>query len=106
MPIHCCVPECNQKGVKSPTGEKVSFFEFPNQPLLRKRHRRTGNFLPGGGGGGGGKLFAQKILASFPNFYETVEKKRGQTMQQRRPFDTVTVFQGQYLPILSITTSP
>ena len=29
--------ECNQKGIKSPTGEKVSFFEFPNQPLLRKR---------------------------------------------------------------------
>ena len=26
---------------------------------------------------GGGKLFAQKILASCPNFYETVEKKRG-----------------------------
>ena len=37
MPTHCCVPECNQKGVKSPTGEKVSFFEFPNQPLLRKK---------------------------------------------------------------------
>ena len=37
MPTHCCVPECNQKGVKSPTGEKVSFFEFPNQSLLRKR---------------------------------------------------------------------
>ena len=27
--------------------------------------------------GGGGKLFAQTILASCPNFYETVEKKRG-----------------------------
>ena len=25
---------------------------------------------------GGGKLFAQKIVASCPNFYETVEKKR------------------------------
>ena len=36
MPFHCCVPECNQKGVKSPTLEKVSCFEFPNQPLLRK----------------------------------------------------------------------
>ena len=36
-------------------------------------HRRTGNFLPGGGG----KPFAQKILASVPNFYERVEKKRG-----------------------------
>ena len=30
-----------------------------------------------GGGGGGGEPFAQKILASCPNFYETVEKKRG-----------------------------
>ena len=30
MPTHCCVPECNQKGVKS-------FFEFPNQSSLRKR---------------------------------------------------------------------
>ena len=29
------------------------------------------------GGGGGGKLFAQKRLTSHPNFYETVEKKRG-----------------------------
>ena len=26
---------------------------------------------------GGGKPFAQKILASCPNFYETVKKKRG-----------------------------
>ena len=26
---------------------------------------------------GGGKPFAQKILASCPNFYETVRKKRG-----------------------------
>ena len=30
-----------------------------------------------GGGGGGGKLFAQKPLPCRPNFYETVEKKRG-----------------------------
>ena len=29
----------------------------------------------GGGGGGGGKPFAQKNLASCPNFYERVEKK-------------------------------
>ena len=39
-----------------------------------QRHRCTGNFLPGVGGG---KTFAQKIVASCPNFYETVEKKRG-----------------------------
>ena len=37
MPTHCCVPGCNQKGVKSSMGEKVSFFEFPKQSLLRKR---------------------------------------------------------------------
>ena len=30
-----------------------------------------------GGGGGGGEPFAQKILASCPNFYETVENERG-----------------------------
>ena len=34
------------------------------------------------GGRKGGKLFAQKILASCPNFYETVEKKRG-------PYDAI-----------------
>ena len=34
-------------------------------------------FYQGGGGGGGGEAFAQKILASCPNFYEKVEKKRG-----------------------------
>ena len=32
---------------------------------------------------GGGRPFAQKILASCPNFYETVEKKRG-------PYDATT----------------
>ena len=26
---------------------------------------------------GGGKPFAQKILLSYPNFYETVERKQG-----------------------------
>ena len=31
----------------------------------------------GGGGGGGSEPFAQKILASCPNFHGTVEKKRG-----------------------------
>ena len=37
MSAACCIPECNQKGVKSPTGEKVSFFEFPKQPLIKKQ---------------------------------------------------------------------
>ena len=42
---------------------------------LGSRHRRTGNFFARGSG----KPFAQKIIASCPNFYETVvyEKKRG-----------------------------
>ena len=34
-------------------------------------------------GGGGGKPFAQKILASCPDFYKTVEQKRG-------PYDATT----------------
>ena len=33
----CCVPECNQEGKKTPTGEKVSFFEFPRTPTRRKQ---------------------------------------------------------------------
>ena len=45
-----------------------------------KAHRGTGNFRPGGGGG---KQFAQKILASCPNFYKSDEKKRA-------PYDATT----------------
>ena len=37
MVTSCCVPECNQKGKKTSTGEKVSFFEFPRSPLRRKQ---------------------------------------------------------------------
>ena len=37
MVTSCCVPECKQKGKKTPTGEKVSFFEFPRSPLRRKQ---------------------------------------------------------------------
>ena len=37
MPTGCCVPQCHQKGVKSPTGEKVSFFAFPKSPERRKQ---------------------------------------------------------------------
>ena len=80
-------------------------------------HRRTGNFLPwvgGGGGVGGGKPLAQKILRSCPNFYETYSRKETRAILCNnigrtgiwRWFDTETVFQGQYLPILTITTSP
>ena len=42
-------------------------------------HRRTSNFFSRGGG----KPFAQKILSSCPNFYETVETKQG-------PYDAIT----------------
>ena len=63
-------------------------------------HRRTGNFLPGGGG----NPFAQKILASCPNFYKPVERKLGPCNKIGRTgiwkwLDTV--FQSQYLPSLS-----
>ena len=37
MPTSCSVPECHQKGPKSTTGEKVSFFDFPSSPLRRKQ---------------------------------------------------------------------
>ena len=47
-------------------------------------HRRTGNFFaPGGGTGRQTINFAQKILASCPNFCETVGRKRG-------PYDATT----------------
>ena len=55
--------------------------------------------------GGGGKPFAQKMFASCLNFYKTVEQKRA-PMQQHRPHWHMkmahTVFQGQYLPKLSM----
>ena len=41
----------------------IHWFQFADDD-----HWRTGNFLPGGGGGG--KPFAQKTLASCPNFYK------------------------------------
>ena len=37
MPSFCCVPNCNQKGYTSSSGGKVSFFNFPKAPLLRKQ---------------------------------------------------------------------
>ena len=70
-------------------------------PKCSQKHRRTGNFLPGGGG----NPFAQKIIASCPNVYETVERKLGPCNKIGRTgiwkwLDTV--FQSQYLPSLSI----
>jgi len=41
MPSFCCVPNCNQKGSTSLSGEKVSFFNFPKAPLLRKQWIHT-----------------------------------------------------------------
>ena len=42
---------------------------------------------------GGGEPFAQKILASYPNFYEKVEKKReSYTMLEHRPTYEVKIF--------------
>ncbi|XP_067050019.1 uncharacterized protein [Acropora muricata] len=37
MPSFCCVPKCNQKGYSTSSGEKVSFFNFPKEPLIRKQ---------------------------------------------------------------------
>ena len=37
MPTSCCVPQCNQQGSTSPTGDKVSYFTFPSSPLRRKQ---------------------------------------------------------------------
>ena len=37
MPSYCCVLKCSQRGCKSKSGEKVSFFNFPKEPLRRKR---------------------------------------------------------------------
>ena len=44
-------------------------------------HRRTGYFLPGGAV----NHLPPKMFVSCPNFYKTVEQKRG-TMQQHRPY--------------------
>ncbi|XP_015758276.1 PREDICTED: 52 kDa repressor of the inhibitor of the protein kinase-like [Acropora digitifera] len=37
MPSFCCVPKCNQKGYSTSSGEKVSFLNFPKEPLIRKQ---------------------------------------------------------------------
>ncbi|CAN7945686.1 unnamed protein product [Ixodes pacificus] len=37
MPFHCCVPLCKQRGVRDDHGDKVSFFAFPRNPVLRKK---------------------------------------------------------------------
>ena len=37
MPSFCCIPNCNQKGYTLSSGGKVSFFNFPKAPLIRKQ---------------------------------------------------------------------
>lgn len=37
MPTHCCVPECTKKGYRDEDGNKVSYFIFPSDKLLRKK---------------------------------------------------------------------
>ncbi|CAN8026773.1 unnamed protein product [Ixodes persulcatus] len=37
MPFHCCVPLCKQKGLKDASGNKVSLFAFPSDPVVRKK---------------------------------------------------------------------
>ena len=37
MPTSCCVPQCNQQGFTTPTGEVVSYVFFPSLLLRRKQ---------------------------------------------------------------------
>ena len=37
MPLYCCVPKCTQKRYTNTSGEKVSFFTFPNDQVRRKQ---------------------------------------------------------------------
>ncbi|CAN7981346.1 unnamed protein product, partial [Ixodes pacificus] len=37
MPFHCCVPLCKQKGLKDASGNKMSLFAFPSDPVVRKK---------------------------------------------------------------------
>ncbi|KAM7304092.1 uncharacterized protein ISCGN_013992 [Ixodes scapularis] len=37
MPQYCCAPLCKQKGVTDDLGDKVSFFSFPSDPVVRKK---------------------------------------------------------------------
>lgn len=37
MPTYCCVPKCSQFGYSDVNGRPVSFFNFPKDPILRKK---------------------------------------------------------------------
>ena len=37
MPSHCCVPQCLTRGYRDNDGEKISFYSFPSEALLKKK---------------------------------------------------------------------
>ncbi|KAM7286325.1 uncharacterized protein ISCGN_033209 [Ixodes scapularis] len=37
MTVHCCVPQCKQRGISDSDGNKVSFHRFPRDPTLYKK---------------------------------------------------------------------
>ena len=37
MPLHCCVPFCTLKGYRDANGEKISYFNFPKNNMLRAK---------------------------------------------------------------------
>ncbi|CAN7976969.1 unnamed protein product [Ixodes persulcatus] len=37
MPTHCCVPLCNQRGSIDPSGNKVSYHDFPRDAAMHKK---------------------------------------------------------------------
>ena len=78
--MHDKVWGCSNKRVKQSLfyelndtggGDSVNFTGLVTA-YSNKAYRCTGSFFARGGG----EPFAQKILASCPDFYETVEKKR------------------------------
>ena len=64
--------------------QQIKYVQYMANKLIGYVHRRTENFLPGGGGGV--KPFAQKILASDPNFLQKNRKETGAILQQHRPY--------------------
>ena len=37
MPTHCCDPECTKKGHREEDASKVSYFQFPNENIKKKK---------------------------------------------------------------------
>ena len=61
---------------------QIKYVQYMANNFIGYVHRHTENFLPGGGGR---KPFAQKILASDPNFLQKSRKETGAILQQHRP---------------------